>query len=162
MRALRFAIALLVGFILYQVAVVLLGGYLSAVPIPGAYFEAFGKESSGIGLALVGLALHVAPTVLLVAGGVVLFELLWPSHRVHVVLPYLLGMLSCALLWEVYFGPACLPQQAIQRDCGIASLERILAVPWWALPVVAAPWVGLALASWLLKRRARSGAHGVA
>ena len=156
MRALHFVVAAIVGFLLYQFAVVYVGGHLAAVTIPAEYFRFFGREYGGIGHALLGTVLHALPTLLLIAGGVLAAELPWVNRSSPTLLPYFLGMLVCVLLWEWLQRSACLPPSLAGGSCTQEPfLQHYMAIPWWALPVVASPWLGLCLAAWVLKRRTR-------
>ena len=162
MGALHFAVATVIGFMLYQFTVVYVGGFLAAVAIPSEYFQFFGREYQGVGHALLGMALHALPTVLLGAGGVLAAERFRPRRASLVALPYCLGMLSCLLVWEFLQSTGCLPSLEAKSTCAQASIERFFTIPWWAWPVVASPWLGLGLASWLLKRMGKAGTRGVA
>jgi hypothetical protein len=163
MRALHFAVAAIVGFLLYQFAVVYVGGYLAAVTIPAGYFRFFGREYGGVGHALLGIVLHALPTLLLIAGGILAAELPWVKRSTPALLPYFVGMLCCLLVWEWLQQSACLPPSPAGGSCAQAPLfQNYLAIPWWALPVVASPWLGLGLAAWVLKRRTRVPQRSVA
>lgn len=154
MRALRFVVATLVGFLLYQFAVVYIGGFLAAVAIPVAYFQFFGREHAGVAQALLGVVLHVVPTVLLIAGGILAAERVWPTRGSALSLPYFVGMVSCVVAWELAVRFPCLPEEP--GTCSAQPFAHLLAIPWWAVPVVASPWLGLGLASWLLSRARRT------
>jgi hypothetical protein len=162
MRALHFAVATVVGFLLYQFSVVYVGGFLAAVTIPAGYFRFFGREYAGVGHALLGVALHVLPTALLVTGGILAAERLWPKHGSRSLLPYFIGMLGCLLAWELLLPSGCLPSPEPQTTCALEPFRHLLDLPWWALPVAASPWLGLGFAAWLLKRSNRVLARSVA
>ena len=162
MRTFQFLAACVVGFLLYLFAVVYVGGFLAAMPIPAAYLRLFGQEYAGIGHLLLGLPLHVLPTALLVAGGVLAAERLWPQRGHRRWPPYALGMLASFLVLELLLPSACLPLQEVQSSCAMAAVQRFISVPWWAVPVVLSPWFGLGLASWLLTRNHPRREHGVA
>jgi hypothetical protein len=162
MRAFQFVAAFCVGFLLYLLAVVYVGGFLAATPIPAGYFRLFAQEYAGFGHLLLGLALHVLPTALLVAGGVLAAERVWPQRGHRKWPPYAMGMLACLLVLELLLPSGCLHSQETQSSCATAAVQRFVSVPWWAVPVVLSPWFGLGLASWLLSRNHPGPKYGVA
>ena len=163
MRALHFAVAAIVGFVLYQFAVVYVGGYFAAITIPAGYFRLFGREYGGVAHALLGIVLHALPTLLLIAGGILAAEIPWTKRSSPTVLPYFLGMLVCLLFWEWLQQSACLAPSSTASNCAQQPiLQNYFAIPWWALPVVVSPWLGLWLAAWVLKRRTTVLQRGVA
>ena len=162
MRTIRFAIAAAVGFLLYQFVVVYIGGFLAAVQIPVAYFRFFGREHAEIGHALLGIALHMLPTILLIAGGILAAERFWPVQLSLAWIPYLLGMLGCVFFWEFVLSPAHIETMGLQSTGTLAVLQSYLSIPWRAAPVAASPLLGLGLAAWLLHRGRRPRLRSVA
>ena len=162
MRTLRFAVAAFLGFVLYQYAVVFVGGCLAAVQIPVGYFHFFGREQAGVAHAVLGIALHAIPTVLLVASGILAAERVWPSRGPLKWLPYALGMVSWVMLWEVVVSPLHMQSLGLQNQGALAVVQSYLNIPWWAVPVAAAPWCGVALAAVLLRPGQAERLRGVA
>jgi len=164
MRTVRFVVAVVVGFLLYQYVVVYLGGILAAVQIPVAYFAFFGRQHPELGHALLNLGLHTVPTMLLIAAGCLATHRLLPTQRPITWVPTMLGMLSCLLLWVLVLSPAQLQSMGIQGRGALGELRRLFAFPWWAASTFAAPWLGVALAGWLMSRskhrQFHSGASG--
>ena len=152
MRALRFVIATVIGFLLFQYVVVYLGGIVAAVQIPAAYFALFGRQHTEIGHALLNLGTHFLPTVILIAGGALAVHRLLPTRRPMTWFPISLGMLGCLLLWVLVLSPAQLQNIGVQSKGALEELRTLLAVPWWAASNLAAPWLGIALAAWLMSR----------
>lgn len=137
MRAVKVALAFFAGAWLYYVAVVFVGGSLSALAVPRSYFEFFGKQNVSLALAILGLVAWAVPVAILVAAGYLASRRLLPGIGRTFLYSITLGMLVCALYW------------LWQSEVGLASL--ILA-PWWSVPNSLAPWVGAALGGWLIQR----------
>jgi hypothetical protein len=152
MRALRFAVAAVVGFLLYQYVVVYVGGILAAVQVPVSYFAFFGREYVEIGHALLNLGLHTLPTTLLIAGGVLAAHSLLPTSKPMTWVPVLLGMLSALLLWVLVLTPAQMQSMGVQGSGALAELRHMFVFPCWAASNFVAPWLGVALAAWLISR----------
>ena len=162
MRALRFIAAAVVGFLLFQYAVVYLGGFLAAVEIPASYFKLFGRQHAEVGHALLNLGLHALPTTFLVAGGALSLHRLLPNQKPMTWVPVLLGMLSCLFLWVLVLSPAQMESMGIPSKGTLDELRSLVVFPWWAASNVAAPWLGIALAAWLMSRSKRRQRRGVA
>ena len=152
MRALRFVVATVVGFLLYQYVVVYLGGILAAVQIPVAYFALFGSQHAELGHTLLNLGLHALPTALLIAGGVLATHRLCPTYRPMTWAPVSLGMLSCLLLWVLVLSPAQMESMGHPGKGALEGLRSLFFFPWWAASSFAAPWLGVGLAAWLMSR----------
>lgn len=162
MRALRFIVASVVGFVLFQYVVIYLGGFLAAVQIPVSYFKLFGRQHAEVSHALLNLGLHALPTTLLVAGGVLSLHRLWPTQKPMTWVPVLLGMLSCLLLWVLILSPAQMESMGLPSKSMLEELRSLVAFPWWAASNFAAPWLGVALAAWLMSRSRQRLRLGVA
>ncbi len=162
MGAFRFVVATVVGFILFQYVVVFLGGFLAAISVPKAYFSFFGRDNLDVAHALLNFAFHALPTALLVAAGILSLHRLFPSRRPKTWLPMLLGMLSCLLLWVLFLSPAYLESSGLPRPSWYQALQSFFAIPWWGISSAAAPWLGVALAAWLIARTERHGHDSVA
>ena len=156
MRAFRFIVATVVGFVLFQYVVVYLGGFLAAVQIPVAYFALFGRRYAEIGHAILNLGLHTLPTALLIAGGVLATHRLWPTHRPMTWVPISLGMLCCLLLWVFVLSPGQMESMGVQSKGSLEELRSLFVFPWWAASNFAAPWLGVGLAAWLMARGGRT------
>jgi len=162
MGAFRFTVATVVGFVLFHYVVVFLGGFLAAVQVPKAYFSFFGRENLDIAHAVLNLSLHAVPTSLLVAAGVLSLHRLFPSRRPKTWLPMLLGMLSYLLLWVLFLSPAHLESIGLPRPSWYQALQSFFAIPWWGISSAASPWLGVALAAWLIARTERHRLRSVA
>ena len=153
-RWLHLGAAVLAGIALYQLFVVVLNGYLAAVAVPRPYFMWFGKPRQELALAVIQLACAV-PVFLLVSGGVLAVCRALRSRSTPFLAAILVGMLLCYLYWAVgfvVFLPASLPPEAEPYPMSV-RFQQLIIVPWWALPTVAAPWLGFGFSSWLLRRR---------
>lgn len=140
--------ALGVGAWLYQAVVVMAGGYFAAIAIPQAYFEFFGREHRAVALALVQLMTFALPVAVLVAGGTLAAAYVLGTHGRFFAL-VLLGMAVCCVAWIM----ATLGQvQRMGADEGL-FLAQLLMPAWWAWPAQVSPWVGVALAVWVSRRR---------
>ena len=138
MPTLRILGAFAFGLLLYQIAVVYIGGVVAAVQIPRPYFAWFGRASSEVALAVLDLASFALPTVVLVAGGVLAAHrfLAGNTNTKAVLGAVLAGLVACFAFWFVGVGQPYLP-------------------PWWAVSGFIAPWAGFALAAWLVARKVR-------
>jgi uncharacterized BrkB/YihY/UPF0761 family membrane protein len=162
MSAFRFVVATAAGFVLFQYVVVFLGGFLAAIHVPKAYFSFFGRENLEVAHALLNFGLHALPTALLVAAGMLSLHRLLPSRRPQTWLPMLLGMLSCLLLWVLFLSPAYLESTGLPRPSWYQAIQSFFAIPWWGISSAAAPWLGAALAAWLITRNERRRRPSVA
>jgi hypothetical protein len=146
MRALKLALAILVGAWLYYFAGVYAGGMLAAITIPHGYFTFFGQHNLAVALAISGLVISALPVVVLVCAGYLAGSRLLPGLTKAYTYAVVLGMLACFVYWLGASEP------------GLLSLSL---VPWWAVPGVLAPWVGVALGVWLVSR-SKSAKHNAA
>jgi hypothetical protein len=146
MRALKLTLAVLVGAWLYYFAVVYAGGVLAAIVIPRAYFNLFGQQNLSLALAISGLVMWALPVVVLVCAGYLAGSRLLPDLTNAYTYAVLLGMLACFVYWLGV------------NELGLVSLSL---VPWWGVPGVLAPWVGVALGAWLVSR-SKASKHNAA
>jgi hypothetical protein len=144
----RMFVAFLVGILLYQTAVVYVGGIMAAVAIPTSYFGWFGREHHASALALLhsGFALPVA---VLTAGGTLAAVRLIRAKQNSALWLVFFGLLTCYLF---YVAIGALHVLAIGGE-PLSFLKQVLLPPWWALPSAIAPWAGFGLATWALRRR---------
>ncbi|MCV2357337.1 hypothetical protein LNV09_24620 [Paucibacter sp. B2R-40] len=155
MRFLRLFIAFTLGALLYQVAVVYVGGTLAAVAIPKSYFDWFGRSNIEVGLALLQLATFALPIAILVAGGVLAAHRVLAGSTRSVLMALLAGLAACFLLWVVVVSANFPSPQAGEPNQSGVMVRQLLLQPWWALSGFLAPWVGYSLAAWMLVRKAR-------
>jgi hypothetical protein len=137
MRALKLTVAILVGALLYYFAVVYAGGMLAAIAIPRGYFSLFGPRNLSVALAISGLVTWALPVVVLVCAGYLAGSRLLPGLARAYTYAVVLGMLACFVYWLA------------ASELGLLSLSL---VPWWGVPHILAPWVGVALGAWLVSR----------
>jgi len=147
MRQLRYAISFLYGFTLLYVVMVWLGGVLAALPVSRSYFAFFGREQLSLALFIVNTVVQAAPTVVLLGVGLVLPAWLVQGHPRRVVLWAAIGAASSYLIWTAIFSINAAPFSV---------------GPWWSLPILLAPWLGLGLAVLLSSRVQRRGVQGEA
>ena len=147
-------VAFVGGVALYQAVVVYFGGFLAAIAIPKAYFEWFGRPHLEVALGLVALATFAVPVALLVAGGTLaLHKLLRKLSPRTFMLAITAGALVCFAYWSVsflLFVPELPP--GVEAYPMSVRLKQLLFLPLWAAPNFFAPWLGLAMAGWLIKR----------
>ena len=146
MRALKLTVAIVVGAWLYYFAVIYAGGMLAAITIPRAYFNLFDRQNLSVALAISGVFMWALPVVVLVCAGYLAGNRLLPGLANGYTYAVLLGMLTCFVYW---LGAS---------ELGLLSLSL---VPWWGVPGVLAPWLGLALGAWLVSR-SKSAKHNAA
>jgi hypothetical protein len=154
MRTVRLLSAFTFGVLLYQVAVVYVGGALAAVAIPKSYFDWFGRANAEAGLALLQLVSFAVPVSVLVAGGVLAVHRVLAGSTRPVLVAVLAGLVTCFLFWVVVPATRSSPAQAVEPQPPLMLLRQVLLPPWWALSGLLAPWVGFALGAWLLARKA--------
>jgi hypothetical protein len=150
---LRILIAFLAGALLYQTSVVFTGGVLAAIAIPKAYFAWFGFEHRELALAILQIVSFALPVALLVAGGTLFIQCVLGGSRKKVLSAVLAGLVLCFVYWSavgIYPPPADLPVEPLAPP---ALLKQMLFQPWWAVSALLAPWLGFALAAWLVLRR---------
>lgn len=154
MPFLRQLIAAAAGMLLYQIAVVDVGGILSALVVPASYFEWFGRANLELGLAVIGLLSFAFPVLALVAGGVLAVHRLLAGSPRQVLFAVFLG-LAAGFAYGVVSGALAASQLSGEANAVRGALHQLLFPPWWALPGALAPWAGCALAAGLLSLRPR-------
>lgn len=136
MRVLGVIAGVAAGVVLYTLGVVVLGGILSAVAIPSAYFEFFGQSRVQLALFLLNLGAWALPVALAVfALSAVLFSMRWFEEPTQ-FLAVASGMVLGFAYWQVASG---------------AVAPGLL--PWFAASNWLAPWAGVAVAAALLHRK---------
>lgn len=148
-------VALIAGVFLYQTAVVFTGGVLAAIGVPKEYFTLFGDQKE-LALAVLQFVSFALPVALLVAGGTLAIQHLLGRNPKAVLSAVLAGLVLCCVYW--------IAVGALTPHAGLASeplepsalLMQMLLPPWWAVPGLLAPWLGFALAAWLVLRKGRS------
>ena len=151
---LRLLVAVVFGVLIYQVFVVVLVGILAAVAVPTEYFAWFGKPRQELALAVLDLA-SALPVLLLVCGAVLATCRAFKTGAWPFLAALLFGMLLCFAYWTANFLfvlPSELPQ-GVQPYPLSTRVRQLFFLPWWAVPVALAPWLGFALGAWLLLRR---------
>lgn len=153
MTPLRVALGFFTGVVLYQVCVVLIGGIVAAMTVPRSYFEWFGPPNLGLALAVAQLLTFTLPIVVLVAGGTLAAHRLLGLTTRLALASVLTGLLACFAFW-VAVGVLAVPRDFPGEPFPTAMLIRqILLPPWWSASGAWAPWLGFALAAWLVGRR---------
>jgi hypothetical protein len=154
MPVLRAILAVAAGVLLYNVAVIYLGGVLAAIAIPRSYFGSFGRERAELALALLNLASWALPV--LVAVFLAAFVVLRVSRKALRSNAYALalGMFGAFLYWQASFAASMASHPNSTVSFGHAFTTTLLPT-WWVAPNVLAPWAGLALAAWLAAKRSR-------
>ena len=153
MSALRFLLAFAAGAWLYYVAVVLIAGFIAAMPVPIGYFRWFGRPHLELALASLNLVSFALPIALLVAGGTLAVLRVLAGNTRVVLLATFLGLIASFAYTVADFAlhvPAELPAPALPPS---ALLLQSLFPPWWAVSGVLAPWVGFAFAVRLSARK---------
>lgn len=141
MRTRKLALGVLVGIALFYGGVIYAGGLLAAIGIPQSYFDLFGQRHTAVALGIFSLLVWALPVVMLVGAGYFIGSRLLPGLTEVYFPGVVLGMLAS---FGYSFGSA---------EGGFGSL---CLVPWWGLPGLLAPWLGVALGAWLVARgRAR-------
>jgi hypothetical protein len=146
MRTFKLTLAVLVGAWLYYFAVVYAGGVLAAIAIPRAYFNLFGQQNLSVALAISGFVMWALPVVVLVCAGYLAGSRLLAGLNSAYTYAVALGMLACFIYWLA------------SSELGLLSLSL---VPWWGVPGVLAPWLGIALGAWLASR-SKTAKHNAA
>ena len=135
MRIAKLLASSTVGFFVFLVAVVYVGGIAMAVPIPASYFAALRPlGGSGPALAIVSLFVWGLPVAIVVGIG---FFVMLRALRAPLGLLSLCGLTGMVLAYLV-----------------LTDFEGFTGTPfvWWDVPRVLAPWLG-AVAAVLLARR---------
>ena len=135
MRIAKLLASSTVGFFVFLIAVVYVGGIVMAVPIPASYYAALRPlGGSGPALAIVSLLVWGLPVAIVV--GIGFFVMLR-------VLRAPLGLLSL-----------CGVAGMVVAHLVLTDFQSFTGAPfvWWGVPHVLAPWLG-AVAAVLLSRR---------
>jgi hypothetical protein len=152
MRAARLLLAFAAGLFLYQAAVVFVGGFLSAVAVPKAYFDWFGRSNLELSLALLQFFGFALPIAVLVAGGTLSVLRILGRDAKATLWAVLAGLVVCFVFWLSTGMFALPPDPSIEHYPPLVLLRQALFPPWWAAPGLLAPWLGFAFAAWLALR----------
>lgn len=153
MHALRLVLAFSAGAALYQVVVIVVGGILAARTVPHAYFSWFGRGDVNLALAGVQVACALPMAMLVAVGTLAVYRLLRASGPtvLHAVLA---GLVVCFLYWVVASALAVAEGASAEHFSSPgARLRQVLLPPWWSVSTFIAPWVGFALAAWLVRNK---------
>jgi hypothetical protein len=153
MLALRVLAAFIAGALLYQTSVVFTGGVLAAIAVPKTYFSLFGHQQRELALAILQLVGFALPIALVVAGGTLAIQRLLARNPRVVLSAVLAGLVLCFVYWTmvwIFSTQAGLPAEPV---ASAARLRQLLLPPWWAMSGFLAPWLGFALAAWLVLRK---------
>ena len=159
MTAFRRTLAFAYGFALMYFVCIWFTGFMAARQVSREYFRFFapyGPTGREAALALLGVAQHLLPTILLLGLGVLLATHVARQDRRAIGRSTVLGCALSYAFWLVYY--------SVLGSEGTWSLSAMLGpyvhAPWWALPTLLAPFLGLALAYSLLPRHSapRAGA----
>ncbi len=155
MKHLQRAIAFVYGFVLMYFVSIWFTGFVAARTISPEYFLFFrnlGSNGLETGHALLGVGLHLAPTLLLLLAGIVgAVHLCAPEKRRSTAEFVIAGAAVSYLFWMAFY--------ASEFSLSAAFLP-LHAAPWWAWPSIVAPLVALAVAGGvtLTRRKVRTGA----
>ncbi len=124
----------MVGFFVFLVAVIYVGGIVMAVPISASYYAALRPLGGGLALAIVSLFVWGLPVATVVGIG---FFVMLRVLRAPLGLLSLCGVAGMLVAYLV-----------------LTDFQGFTGAPfvWWGIPHVLAPWLG-ALAAVLLSRR---------
>jgi hypothetical protein len=156
MLSIRFFVALLAGVLLYQTSVVVTGGVLAAIGIPRAYFAFFGRQHQELALAVLQFVSFALPVALIVAGGTLAIQRLLGRNPKAVLSAVLAGLVLCFAYWTAVWVFQSRADLAAEPLAPSALLTQVWFSPWWAASGFLAPWLGFALAAWLILRNRRS------
>jgi len=150
MQRLQYLAAFVYGFVLVFFVCVWMAGFMAAREVPVEYFKFFadyGHRGKELGLAVLSLAQHFVPTVCLLVLGVVLPAWLSTSKRRQIGLSILLGGVVSYFFWAYFYSLEGQPASWFQQ-----LLATYAQAPWWAIPAMVAPFVGLLSAYVLLAK----------
>jgi hypothetical protein len=154
MRTARSLIAVLLGVVIYNIAVVYAGGFFAALGIPKSYFAFFGREWRGLALMLMFVGAWALPVMaLVVASTFVSLRLL--RHDFQTLASCLvIGMLMAFLYWQLSGAFYVSPDASSTTPSPWSVFFSTLVPAWWSLPNALAPWIGVALGIFVAKRAA--------
>ena len=152
-------LAFIYGFFLMYFVCIWFTGFMAARQISREYFRFFatygaaGKEAAH---AVLNIALHLFPTVLLLGAGVFLATKVSSEGSRTIGLATILGGAASYVFWLIYFST----QDQDQAWSLSAALASYIQAPWWAWPAIAAPILGLVCAYSILPKHphGRTGA----
>jgi len=153
------ALAFVYGFFLMYFVYIWFTGFMAARQISPeyfGYFATYGRVGKDAAHAVLSVALHLVPSLLLLGAGVYLAVMISTPDRRAIGVTAILGSAFSYMFWLFYFAI----QDQRQTQLLSATLASYIQAPWWAWPAMAAPALGLAFAYALLPKasRARTGA----
>ncbi len=155
MKHLQRVIAFVYGFVLMYFVSIWFTGFMSARTISTEYFKFFrslGPNGLETGHALLGVGLHLIPTLLLLLAGILgAVYLCAPEKRRSAAACVIAGAVASYLFWIAFYA---------SEFSLFAVFLPLVAAPWWAWPSIVTPLFALAVAGGvaLTPRNLRTGA----
>ncbi len=146
----RVLVALLAGLAAYAL-LVYLGGILAARGTPAGYFEYFGRERQTVAMGLWATLTFALP---MLAAAVLLGAVAARATRAWHGWPLaglVVGLLGAAGYYQFMLPLASWPEATAQSV--LLQIQSIYFANPWHLPSSCAPWVGLAVGIWLVRRQ---------
>jgi hypothetical protein len=138
------------GFMLYNVVVVYVGGFLAAVAIPRAYFEWFGQNKT-LALVLEEAAVYALPVFVMCTAWSYVTARAFRRASGRAAKWMLYGFAAAWVSWLAVIAPSLLPTPPSAWSIAAAMSALIIPPVWGVLNLVAGP-LGVAvagvLASW--------------
>jgi hypothetical protein len=137
------------GFALLYAVLIQLRGYMAARQVPVEYFKFFGKEHQELALFTTNVALHLVPEALVLTGGVVLSVYLFKGSRGFTCAMFTVGAIVSYFFWLVFYW--AIAQSQVNGTLGLSWRELLAPfhAPWWNLPTLLSPVIGLGVGTWL-------------
>jgi hypothetical protein len=151
MKVLRRLLSFAYGFLLMYFVSIWFTGFMAARQISREYFRffapygPFGKEAAH---AVLGVALHIIPDLLLLVAGVLLVTIVFTRDRRASGVVAILGAAMSYIFWVAYFSA----DGNNETWSLAAALDPYIKAPWWAWPTIVAPGLGLTVAYALLPK----------
>ena len=153
MRISRSLLPFCIGFGLLYVVLIELRGFLAARQVPIEYFRFFGKEHQELSLFITNVVLHLVPeSIVLILGVLVCSRALKGSSTFNAgILAF--GAAVSYFFWLLFYQVVAHTQTGAESQRFWQDFLRQFSAPWWAMPALLSPLIGIGLGVWLVTKR---------
>jgi hypothetical protein len=152
MRLIRSLPPFVFGFSCLYVVLIQLRGFMAAREVPVEYFRFFGNEHQQLALFTTNVALHLVPEALLLIGSAALSAYLFKGSRRFNAAMFALGAVVSYAFCLMFYQAVAQTQSNGKPSLNWQELVAQFHAPWWTVPALLSPIIGVAAGVWLVTR----------